>query len=205
VSEASGEQSYLVFPGGGGAIKPATHIRSTLIVSSQKRLRDEGLFPEYEKHLDPALQNTLIETSVARWLDIELGLAHYQACEALGLGPNRIAEIGQGVGMQRRGTFLGVAVGLAAGIGVTPWTVLAQADRLWKRAFQGGAMGTLKTGEREARIEVVGWPCARIPYCRHALRGLVLGVMGLLSPHVSLHEILPLHKDSAVAYRLAWR
>jgi hypothetical protein len=174
-------------------------------MSSQKHLRDEGLFGEYEKHLDPAHQRTLMETSIARWLDIELGLAHYAACDALGLGPNRVAEIGQGVGMQRRGTFLGVAVGLAAGIGVTPWTVLAQADRLWKRAFQGGAMGTLKIAEKEARIEVVGWPCARIVYCRHALRGLVLGVMGLLSPQVSLHEIMPLHKDSAAAYRLAWR
>jgi hypothetical protein len=174
-------------------------------MSSQTRLRDEGLFGEYEKHLDPIHQRVLLETSVARWLDIELGLAHYAACDALRLGPNRVAEIGQGMGMQRRGTFLGVAVGLAAGIGVTPWTVLAQADRLWKRAFQGGAMGTLKTGESEARIEVVGWPCARIAYCRHALRGLVLGVMGLLSPNVSLHEIGPLHKDSAIAYRLAWR
>jgi hypothetical protein len=174
-------------------------------MSSQKNLRDEGLFTEYESHLNPLHQRTILETSVPTWLPIDVGLAHYEACEAIGLGPNRIAEIGQATGMQRRGTFLGVAVGIAAGIGVTPWTVLSQADRVWRRAFQGGAIGALKTGDNEARIEVVGWPCARIPYCRHALRGLILGVMSLLSPRASLHEILALHRESAVAYRLVWR
>ena len=174
-------------------------------MSSQKLLREEGLFAEYEAHLNPAHQRTVLETSVPRWLDIAIGLAHYEACDALKLGPNRVAEMGQGLGMQRRGTFLGVAVGLAAGVGVTPWTVLSQGDRIWRRGFQGGALGTQKTGDKEARIEIVGWPCARVPYVRHAFRGLVLGVMGLMSPHVSVHELAGLQRENAVAYRLSWR
>lgn len=204
MTASSSEQSFLIFPDGKAPL--TTQIRSTLIMSSQKTLRDAGVFAEYEAVLEPAHRDALLETSTPRWMDIDLGLAHYRACDALGLGPNRVVDMAQGVGSQRRGTFLGVAVNLAAGIGVTPWTVAAQADRIWRRGFIGGAMGSVKTGEKEARIEVAGWPCATYAYCRYAMRGLILGVMGLLSPHASVHELTGLsHRETAIAYRLTWR
>ncbi len=204
VAASSSEQSYLVFPD--GKAPPTTQIRSTLIMSSQKTLRDAGVFAEYEALLEPAHREALLETSTPRWMDIELGLAHYRACDGLGLGANRVVEMGQQVASQRRGTFLGVAVNLAAGIGVTPWTIVAQADRIWRRGFIGGAMGSVKTGEKEARIEIAGWPCASYGYCRNAVRGIVLGVVGLLSPQASVHELTGLpNRDTAIAYRLIWR
>ncbi|HEX3597938.1 MAG TPA: hypothetical protein VHU80_22670 [Polyangiaceae bacterium] len=203
--ELSSEQTYLAFPDGGSAIKQTTHIRSTLIMSSRKTLREANLFEEYEALLSVSHQRELVETAAPRWLPLEVGLAHYQACEGLNLPPNRVVELAQGVGMQRKGTFLGVAVGLASGLGVTPWTALGQAERIWQRAWRGGAIRAHKLGDQEARLEVVGWPCARIGYCRHALRGLMLGVTGLLSSQAFVHEVYGLQRDSAVAYRLTWR
>jgi len=205
VTEGSNEQTYLVFRDGRGDVEPATEIRSTLIMSSQQTLRDAGVFEEYEAHLDPAHRHAILETSAPKWLEIEVGLAHYRACDALGLGANRVAEMAQGMSMRRRGTFLGVAVGLASGIGVTPWTVLGQADRVWRRAWVGGGIAGHKIADKEARIEVAGWPCAKIPYCRHALRGLLLGVATLLAPQSSMHEIQALQRDNALAFRLSWR
>jgi hypothetical protein len=82
---------------------------------------------------------------------------------------------------------------------------LSEAGRVWQRAWLGGAIGGYKTGEKDVRVEVVGWPCARIPYCRHALRGLLLGVTKLLSTQASAYEIPALQTDSSAAYRIVWR
>jgi hypothetical protein len=205
VPEAANEQAYLAFPDGGGDVKRVTHIRSTLIMSSQKTLRDAGFYEKYDALLAPEHRQEVLTATTPRWLDLAVGMAHYQACDDLGLGVNQVVDLGQAIGSQRKGTFLGVAVNLASGLGVTPWTALAQTDRIWRRGWLGGAMRAQKVNDQEARVEVVGWPCARIPYCRHALRGLMLGVAQLLAPQAFVHEIHALQRDASLAYRLTWR
>jgi hypothetical protein len=203
MSDESG-QTYLVFPGDHRLIPPTTQIRSTLLMSSLRTLREAGLFEDYLERLAPELRDTILQNAAPRWLPIEVALGHYGACDALGLTPGRVVEMAQKVGMQGDGTFLGVALGLVRGLGVTPWTVLSQARRIWGRAWCGGAIGGVQTAAQGARIEVVGWPCARIPYCRHALRGLVLGVAKLLSNQVYVRELPGLQTDHSLALRIAW-
>jgi hypothetical protein len=79
-------------------------------------------------------------------------------------------------------------VKVAKGAGVTPWTILPQFDRLWRRGADGGAVGIFRVGPKEARIEVVGCELLDIPYFRHAFRGVLLGVVAFFCQKGYMHE-----------------
>jgi hypothetical protein len=107
--------------------------------------------------------------------------------------------------MKSQGTFLGVALNIARGVGVTPWTVMGQTRRIWERGFVGGAIAVFKLGPYDARLEIVAWPPARIEYCRHAFRGLAHGVCLLLSKMATVREVTPsVPVGDGVAYRINW-
>jgi hypothetical protein len=186
-------------------VAPATEVRSTLIMSSLKTLRDEGLYEAYEQKLTGEYRDMVLGVASPCWLPIEAALAHYGACNALELPSTRVADMARRVSMRSQGTFLGVALNLARGVGVTPWTVLGQTRRVWERAFVGGGVAVYKLGAYDARIEIVAWPCARIEYCRHAFRGLAQGVCLLLSKMATVREVsATLSAVDSVAYRVNW-
>jgi hypothetical protein len=198
-------EEFLPFPTKRHLVRPANQVRSTLLMSSQKTLRDEGLFTEYEGYLAPEHRDAILDLTAPCWLPMELGLAHYAACDRLGLSPSRVVEIAQRVSMRAEGTFLGVALGVARGVGVTPWTVLSQMRRIWDRAFVGGGVAVYKLGGQQARLEIVAWPCVRIDYCRHAFRGLALGVTALLSSKPRVRELsLSPGVNDGIAYEIVW-
>jgi hypothetical protein len=95
-------------------------------------------------------------------------------------------------------------VKLAAGTGVTPWTVFAQARRFWDRAFQGSGVSVSKLGPKEARMEIVGWPLARIEYTRVSFRGILVSLTRRFCTRVYVTEVAAMCTDTSAAYRAAW-
>jgi len=186
-------------------IQAATHVRSTLIMASIKMLRDEGLYEEYQQKLSGEYRDAILSVTSPCWLPISAGLAHYGACNDLELPATRVADLGRRTSTRSKGTFLGVALNVARGVGVTPWTVLGQSRRIWERGFTGGALGVYKLSEYDARVEIVAWPCARIEYCRHAFRGIAHGVCLLLSKMANVREVPPTSPiGDSVSYRINW-
>jgi hypothetical protein len=171
------------------SIKGVSHVRSTILMASQARLREEGLFDRYLTRLSPTHKTELVELGAPCWLPVEVGVAHYAACDALGLAEREVVAIGQRVGMHSDGTFLGIASNIARGAGVSPWAIVSQASRIWARGFVGGAIGSTRLGPKELRLDVVSWPCATVPYCRWAFRGLVLGLIKLVSREAYVREL----------------
>src|SRR6187200_1557807 len=104
------EQTYLPFAADRQTLKPATKVKSTLIMSSLKTLRDDGLFDDYLQHLLPEAKDTILELAAPSWLPIDIALAHYGACDQLGLTPAQVTDMAQRVAMQAQGTFLGIAI-----------------------------------------------------------------------------------------------
>jgi hypothetical protein len=170
-------------------IKPVSHVRSTLILASQAKLRQEGLYERYVSKLPSVYTEELAQLGAPCWLPLSHGNAHYAACDALELGEPAVLALAQRMSMHSEGTFLGVAANIARGTGVTPWSLAAQARRVWGRGFMGGAIGSTKLGPKELRLDVANWPCAAIPYCRWALRGLVLGLVKLVSREAYVREL----------------
>lgn len=185
------------------SIKVATQIRSTIVLASQARLREEGLFERYLTHLPSERRAELIQLGAPCWLPLEAGVAHYAACEALALGEPEVVAMAQRMSMHSEGTFLGVAASIARGTGVTVWTIARQAPRIWGRAFMGGAIGGTKLGPKELKLEIASWPCARVRYCRWAMRGLVLGVVKLVSREAYVREVRTASPDD-MTLQVSW-
>lgn len=183
-----------------------SQVRSTILMASQGRLREGGHYDRYAAQLAPPYRTTLLELASPRWLPIAVGFAHYAACDALGLSEQEVVTLAQNIAMQREGTFLGVAANMARGIGVTPWNLAAQAPRIWARGFTGGSFATAALGPKDLRLEVVGWSCAAIPYCRWAFRGLVLGLVKLVAreAHVCELRLSALRPSHEIRLQISW-
>ncbi len=196
----------LPFPGAPDNLGSATEVRSTLIGSSIRMLRARGHFDRYCSLLPAAHRATILDSVAGQWLPIELGVAHYSACESLGLTVAEPIEMGASVSHLIHGTLLGAAIRLAKDAGVTPWTLLPNGNRLYRRILRGGG-GTqvAKVGPKEARVDVVGVPMLAIPYYRNALRGMYHAAVGLFCTQAYVRGSSRTSQDTgAVVLRIAW-
>jgi hypothetical protein len=184
-------------------IEPVRAIRSTVIVGSYAVLKERGLFDKYAAALPPESRELLVNIVVGAWIPIDLGLVHYAACDAMALPPDTIAQMGRGTFDRIRGTLLGTTVRMAREAGVTPWTVLPHLQRFWDRAYQGGGLRITKLGPKEARGEVVQARLCDSVYFRHALRGLLVGVLELFCQKAYI-SILPVQDSASITYKMQW-
>jgi hypothetical protein len=135
---------------------------------------------------------------------MDVARAHYLACDSLGLTTADLLEIGMAATRRANATTLQFAVRLAQGAGVNPWTILAQTPKMWDRTCKGGAVAVAKLGPKEARVEVVGYPLAGIPYNRVTFRGIVLAIVELFCQKAYIKEIPRLCDARCLGLRLSW-
>jgi hypothetical protein len=165
------EEVIVPFPVPRGELRPAASVRSTLIVSSLRSIRDHGRERDYLANLAHPWRD-LPSTSAGVWLPLDAAFAHYRACQALGFSAQEQVAIGREVGDRLHGTFLGTMVRAARGAGADPWIALTYSRRFHERVFDGGGLCVTKIGPKDARVEVAGNPLWSIPYLRNATRGL---------------------------------
>jgi hypothetical protein len=198
------EEVFVPFHHPQGAAPPVTHVRSTLIASSLRSIEARGRSADYAKVLDPKHRETIFSNIAAQWLAIEVGVAHYNACDALGFSPAEAFEIGTAVGAHVQGTFLGTMLRAAKTAGVTPWVALANTRKLYDRLFQGGDIAVIKLGPKEARVEIVGQAMCPISYWRAGFRGVYQVGISLFCTKAYVTEIPRMLTASSLAMRLAW-
>jgi hypothetical protein len=147
----------------------ATAVRGTVLMASQEALKTGGYYERYASNVEEAYRSKLLVEIVPNtWLAIDQAMAHYRACEALGLDAAVIQQLGTAVGDRINSVFVKSLIRLATGT-VQPWFAWQLAPRVWARAWKGSAVGVQKMGPTEARVDVVGFPCASIPYVRVSL------------------------------------
>jgi hypothetical protein len=169
---ATEEELIVPFPCAREKIVPPTHVRSTLVASSLRALRERGLFDSYAVALDAEWKETVLGTVAGLWLPIDAGLAHYRACDTLPLSMLEVVAMGREVGDRIHSTFLGTMIRAAKSAGVTPWAGFPYALKLYERLFNGGACSVGRSGPKDARMEVAGNPMVSVPYFRNAMRGV---------------------------------
>jgi hypothetical protein len=170
-------------------IHVATHVRSTLIQSSLNSLKDAGHFDRYVRLLDPIHVEAVLHTLAPTWLPLEVGVAHYGACDALRLDAMQLREIGERVGDRIQGTFLKTLTRGVRAAGITPWTLLNHFDRLWCRLFQGGSVELTRKGPKDVTIEVRSAVIPRFEYFRVGFSGVVRAgfkFVGVKNPYVNI-------------------
>ncbi len=185
-------------------VPPAARFRSTWLTSSLRSLRERGRLDDYLARLPREHHASVLESVAGVWLPTEVALCHYEACDGLGLAEKDVMEIGAEVTKRAHGTVIDTVVKLGTGMGVTPWTILAQLQKLWDRIWVGGAVAVYKLGPKEARVEIVSWPCARIRYCQIAMRGVLQGVVEFFCRRAYVHEVKSMMSSTSLAYRIQW-
>ena len=179
------------------------HVRSTLMHGGIASLRGAGLYDAYVAVV-PTEVRVEIETSFAgMWIPVDTAVAHYVACDRLGLSAESAARLGRGTFERTKGLLLGTAIGLARSAGVTPWSFVPHLQRFWLRGLDGGAIQAIRVGPKEVRLEVVACVVLRSQYFRSALRGLVSSLFELVSKKVYVHEER-LGAETTVALRAQW-
>jgi hypothetical protein len=195
---------FLPFPVPRERIAPCTHIRSTWVGSSLQAIRERNLLDPYLARLPREYHAAIVDTVAGVWLPIEAGIAHYQACDGLGLSKREMWEIGVHITRKVHGTTLGLAVRLAKQSGVTPWTILAQLQRLWERIYQGGGVAVHRRGPKEAVIDIVGWPFAPIGYARHTMPAVILGIIEMFCEKAYVSDVPSLASKLTLGFKAQW-
>jgi hypothetical protein len=181
-------------------------VRGTLLSSSIKSVRQRGLFERYLQLLPRERHDGILSLIASAWIPLDLATAHYETVNRIIDQPSEQHAIGREVADRIHGTLLGTLVKLANNAGVTPWIGLAQYQRLYDRLFTGGGGVTVtKIGPKEARIELVNVPLARIPYFRVAFRGVQEIGVELFCRRAYAKEIAaPPGATDTLVCRIAW-
>jgi hypothetical protein len=200
------EEVLVAFRGGAtrSTVPVTTQFRSTWLSSSLRALRERKLIDQYLAYLPEEHHEAVLTTVVGVWLPSAIAVAHYEACDRLGLTEAEQLSIGSEVGKHAQGTVFSVAVNLAKGAGVTPWTLLARLPGVWERIWVGGGVAIVKLGPKEARVEIGGWQCSRVSYTRVAMRGVIAGLVDLFSAKAYVRQLTPLCTALTLGYRISW-
>ena len=151
----------------------ATHVRSTLLQQSLRAVRKRGYFQRWETHVDPMYRDVILSAIAPSWVDIDVGLAHYQACDKLEVDDATLEQIGEGVGGQLQSTLVAAAARMAMATGIFTQELVNQCFfKLWPRLFQGGSLDISYQG-KSVTIEVRGAVLSQSRYFRGTLLGNV--------------------------------
>jgi hypothetical protein len=182
----------------------ATEFRSTWLASSLRALRERHLLESYFAALTPAYSDIVRSSIAGAWLPIDVAIAHYHACDGLGLSTLDQLAIGAEVTRFAQTTSFGLTLRIATEMGVTPWACFQVQQRLWRAVWRGGDVSVFRLGPREARVEILGWPCSAIAYCRIAMRGMLNAQTALFCRKSYVAEVSSLCTASTLGYRVAW-
>jgi hypothetical protein len=87
-------------------------------------------------------------------VDVELALAHYHACDGLGLSTNEIDAIGQQVGDHLQSVLVALGARTARAAGLDVRHAVVAFEKLFPRVFQGGSLGVIQTGPKDVMVEL---------------------------------------------------
>ncbi len=199
-----GTTVFLDFPVPRQRLATATQFRTTWLASSLAAIRKRNLMERYRAALDPRYYEIILETVAGQWAPIEVALAHYDACDHLGLTSVELVTIGREVSERVHGSMLATVVKLAKQSGVTPWSAMSQFNRLWEKIFDGGGVCVYQSGHKDAVIEIAGWPLANKRYVRGSMPGVVEGMLTLFCRRAFV-RFLPRESDDLTAVlRAQW-
>jgi hypothetical protein len=186
-----------------GPAPQMTHVRGTLIVASLKALDQRGHLSRYLAALSDENRAAVQAIIATTWVAEPLALAHYTACDALGLPTHEAHAIGAEVGARIRATFLGTLLGAARAAGTTPWTYFESIPRVFSRVCMGGAVAIYRLGPKEARAEWYGLRGLGVPYFRAAFRGANQAIVELFCTKAYVSEARAL-RGGDWAFRASW-
>lgn len=186
-------------------IEQASQVRSTLLQSSITTLKAHGHYERWHALMEPAHRQTVLEALGPTWVPIEVALAHYRACDELGISMLDLQALGRVTGDRLQGTFLATLSRTARSAGITPWTALPHFDRMWARIIKGGSVQLQRVGPKDMLLDVRHARLTQYEYFRQGYCGLVTAGLILLSARAPQARIVRWSsQDDHMVVRAAW-
>ena len=185
-------------------VAPIRHVRSTLLIGSLGAIKQAGYLDAWAANIDPTPREELLQAVAGVWIPVDRAIAHYRACDSLGLSPDAEAQLGGATFDRVRGTLLGTMLRMANGAGVTPWTLLPRLQRFWDRAYDGAGIQIVRLGPKDAQLDLMHCAFADTRYYRNALRGLVVSVLQLFCQKAYVQERKARREAGTVSFRAQW-
>lgn len=184
------------------SLRDVTEVKGSMVVASIRGLREEGHYDRYLANLAPALRDVIPFITAGEWVPVGTVIAHYRACEALGLSVSENVRLGDKMATRINSNFVSTIAIIARASGVTPFTILGFAQRAFGSVFRGGAVRVVAVGEKEARLEMYRNPALSVPWHRNGWCG---NVRTNLQPLCKTCRVTVEKFDDANAqYRVVW-
>jgi hypothetical protein len=187
-----------------GDYPPVLLVRSTLLTASLQTVREMGWEERYFEALPQARHAEMRELAAGIWVPIELGIAHYMACDAMGLSADEMKAIGKAVSLRTQKTFVGTLGSIAAGAGANPWHLYRHGHRIWARIFDGGDHAGYKVGPKDIDVICMGCPLLRIRYFRTSMCAYYAALAGVVATGVHSHELPEYRGGETIGMRISW-
>jgi hypothetical protein len=194
-------EEVLAFP---ASVSPIRHVRSTLLLGSLGAIEQAGYRDRWSSLVRAEVRDALQYAVPGVWMSVEVALAHYSACDGLGLSDDAAAQLGASTFSRVKGTLLGTMLRMAQGTGVTPWTVLPHLQRFWNRAYDGAGIRVVKTGPKDAQIDLIQCALADVGYYRLALAGLLHSVIELFAARGYVRERRGRRPPGTLSLHVQW-
>jgi hypothetical protein len=183
----------------------ATHCRSTLLAASIHSLKAHGHYERYAAALAPNDLATVTSAVAGMWIPIEVGVAHYRACDSLRLPLDEQLALGGKVVRALQKTFLGSVLKAAhSGIGLGALGGIQKFFGVYARSIKGGGARMVQIGPKDVRVNFVGQPLASVGYFRVAYRGFIHAGCEFFSRRVVVAELDAYRSATTIGYRIAW-
>ena len=183
-------------------VEPVSAVRGTLLLIDWRWLRENRLFDAYAAALGRS--RALLDATASEWVPFSLGIAHWEALDALELSREQQVAMGRFMGEHAHNIVLATLVRLAGKLGMSPWPALAQCHKLWIRSWRGGAMAAYRTGARSARVELFQASVVGKWSFRTGIVGTVLAGLEPFCHRASVVEDAEARTPTSIALRLTW-
>jgi hypothetical protein len=180
-------------------------MRSTILLSCVASVTRAGMYDRYRTFLDPAAARALDEAVAGTWLSVDVALAHYAACDAMGAPRSQHVQLGMDAAEISKTALVGTALRLASMAGTDTWTFLGMVGRFWPRAYQGSAVRVIRRGPKEALIDVIEHGVLLgSPYARGTFRGFCAALVAPFCEQIYVRELGVDPRTRRVSFIAQW-
>jgi hypothetical protein len=188
------------------AAGPVTAVRNVVLQFSIAELKEHGYYDRYAELIDPKALDELLSSLGPGWIPVELGMAHYEACERLQLSVEDRSRLGARTGDRLQETTLVTARKKARLPEVDLWNEIGPLHRMWSRLYQGGSVQIVKLGPKDQLFEQRGFPMNRFLYYREGQLSAIASAFAAIGVRLSTIKVESHHAGRGeISARLSWR
>jgi hypothetical protein len=188
------------------SLTPATEIRGTLLASSLAMVRERGKESAYFTALEPAHHEAVRSVLAQAWLPMELAVAHYAAMGLVFPAAHEQIDNGKIVSERTQNGYLRTIVRALHATGTLDIpTAVRRLPAVMERMVRGGGIAAAyRTGLKDVRIELSGYPFLKAVYTHNAWQGMLYSALSLVTARLTVRQDLRFRGDQQMALDVSW-